>query len=91
MAERQFGPYRLVRQIAVGGARGVQAGLTAHIAYAGPLPSPIREGEVVAELVVEGAGFETQRFPLVASRGIGRANPFARAWEGLRLTLFGAE
>ena len=91
LGSRRAVPLLAQGDIAVGGARGVQAGLTAHIAYAGPLPSPIREGDVVAELVVEGAGFETQRFPLVASRGIGRANPFARAWEGLRLTLFGAE
>jgi D-alanyl-D-alanine carboxypeptidase (penicillin-binding protein 5/6) len=77
--------------IVVGGTRAVQQGLSAHIVYTGPLPSPVREGDVVARLVVEGAGFQTQDFPLAAGRRVGRANWFSRAWEGLRLTLFGAE
>jgi serine-type D-Ala-D-Ala carboxypeptidase (penicillin-binding protein 5/6) len=73
----------------IGGQRGVQEGLTAHIVYDGPLPAPIAEGDVVARLVVEGPGFQTQEFPLVAGRRVGRANWFARAFEGLRLSLFG--
>lgn len=77
--------------IAVGGTRQLLAGLSAHIVYNGPVPSPIREGDVVARLVIEGTGYETQAFPLAASRNIGRANWFSRAFEGLRLTLFGAE
>lgn len=76
--------------IVIGGTRTVQSGLTATIVYNGPLHPPIAEGSVVAHLVVEGPGYETQRFPLVAGRRIGHANWFARAWEGLRLTLFGA-
>ncbi|MBL8537452.1 MAG: D-alanyl-D-alanine carboxypeptidase [Hyphomonadaceae bacterium] len=77
--------------IVVGGTRAVQQALSAHIVYTGPLPSPVREGDVVARLVVEGPGFQTQEFPLAAGRRVGRANWFSRAWEGLRLTLFGAE
>lgn len=75
--------------IIIGGPRGVQNGLSASIVYNGPLPSPIREGDVVARLVIEGPGFEAQEFPLAAGRRVGRANWFARAFEGLRLTLFG--
>ena len=43
----------------------------------------------MAHLVVEGPGYETQSFPLVAGRNVGKANWFSRAWEGLRLTVFG--
>jgi D-alanyl-D-alanine carboxypeptidase (penicillin-binding protein 5/6) len=75
--------------IVVGGTREIHRGLTAHIVYAGPIHPPIAEGEVVARLVVEGPGYETQEFPLAAGRRIGKANWFSRAWEGLRLTLFG--
>lgn len=75
--------------IVIGGPRGVQTGLTAHIVYNGPLASPIKEGDVVARLVIEGPGFTTQEFPLAAGRRVGRANWFSRAFEGLRLTLFG--
>ena len=77
-------------EIAVGGPRSVQAGLEASIVFQGPLHAPIAEGDEVAELVIEGPGFETKRFPLVAGARVGRANPFARAWTGLMLT-FGAQ
>lgn len=76
--------------VIIGGARGVQQNLTAHIVYNGPLHPPIREGDVVAQLVIEGPGFQTQSFPLTAGRRIGRANWFARAWDGLMLTLSGS-
>jgi D-alanyl-D-alanine carboxypeptidase (penicillin-binding protein 5/6) len=83
-------PLLAQEDIVIGGPRGVQVGLTAHIEYEGPLHPPIARGQVVARLVVEGPGFRTQEFPLVAGRKVSRANWFARAWEGLRLTLFGA-
>jgi len=93
-AEVRLGGRRTVPLVAqgdiiVGGTRAVQSGLRASIVYDGPLQSPIREGDVVAQLVIEGPGFETQSFPLAAGRKIGRANWFSRAFEGLRLTLLG--
>jgi D-alanyl-D-alanine carboxypeptidase (penicillin-binding protein 5/6) len=75
--------------IIIGGRRGTQSTLTAHIVYDGPIHPPIREGDVVARLVVEGPGYETTEYPLVAGRRVGKANWFSRAWEGLRLTFFG--
>jgi D-alanyl-D-alanine carboxypeptidase (penicillin-binding protein 5/6) len=75
--------------IVIGGTRAVQTGLTAHIVYDGPIHPPIREGDVVACLVVVGPGYETQAVPLAAGRRVGKANWFSRAWEGLRLTFFG--
>lgn len=89
LGSRRTVPLIAERAIIIGGQRGIQAGLTAHIVYNGPLPAPIREGDAVARLVVEGPGFGRQEFPLVAGRRVGRANWFARAGEGLRLTLFG--
>jgi D-alanyl-D-alanine carboxypeptidase (penicillin-binding protein 5/6) len=86
---RRTVPLLAQQDIVIGGPRGVQSGLSAHIVYNGPLPSPIRKDAVVARLVIEGPGFTTQEFPLVAGRNIGRANWFSRAFEGLRLTLFG--
>ncbi|MGE0742931.1 MAG: D-alanyl-D-alanine carboxypeptidase family protein [Hyphomonadaceae bacterium] len=89
LGSRRMAPLVAQSDIVIGGPRGVQDGLTAHIVYTGPLHPPIAEGDVVARLVIEGPGFQTQEFPLVAGRRIGRANWFSRAWEGLRLTLFG--
>ncbi len=92
-AQVRLGGHRTVplvaqRDIMIGGPRGVQQNLTAHVVYDGPLHPPIRRGDVVARLVVEGPGFQTQEFPLAAGRRVSKANWFSRAWEGLRLTLF---
>lgn len=89
LGSRRAVPLLAERDIVIGGPRGVQAGLTARIVYNGPLRPPLREGDVVARLVVAGPGFATQEFPLTAGRKIGRANWFSRAFEGLRLTVFG--
>lgn len=89
LGSRRTVPLVAREDIVIGGARGVQSSLTAHIVYTGPLNPPLREGDVVAHLVIEGPGYETQRFELAAGRKIGRANWFSRAFEGLRLTLFG--
>jgi D-alanyl-D-alanine carboxypeptidase (penicillin-binding protein 5/6) len=77
-------------QIAVGGPRSTVGALRAHIRYSGPLTPPIKKGDIVAHLVIAGPpGFTPQEYPLAAGADIGRANWFARAWEGLRLTLSG--
>jgi D-alanyl-D-alanine carboxypeptidase (penicillin-binding protein 5/6) len=89
LGSRRTAPLVAQSDIVVGGTRAVQEGLSAHIVYNGPLRPPIRQGDVVARLVVEGPGYTTQEFPLLAGRKIDRANWFSRAWEGLRLTLFG--
>ena len=89
LGSRRTTPLVAPADIFVGGGRAVQTGLSAHIVYDGPLRAPIRQGDMVGRLVVEGPGFETQEFPLAAGAKIGRANVLARAWEGLRLSLFG--
>jgi D-alanyl-D-alanine carboxypeptidase (penicillin-binding protein 5/6) len=89
LGSRRNVPLVAERDIVIGGSRSAQQGVTAHIVYTGPLRPPIRKGDVVARLVVAGPNFPTQEFPLAAGRKIGRANWFSRAFEGLRLTLFG--
>jgi D-alanyl-D-alanine carboxypeptidase (penicillin-binding protein 5/6) len=89
LGSRRTVPLVAQSTITIGGPRGVQDGLSAHIVYDGPLHPPIAEGQIVARLVVEGPNFQTQEFPLAAGRKVGRANWFSRAWEGLRLSLFG--
>lgn len=89
LGSRRNVPLMAERDIVIGGQRGAQAGIRAHIVYEGPLDPPIQEGEVVARLVLEGPNFPAQEYPLTAGRRIGRANWLARAFEGLRLTFFG--
>ncbi len=90
LGERRTVPLLARDDIFVGGTRAVRAGLNARIVYQGPLRAPVRQGDVVAQLVVEGPGFERQEFPLVAARRIG-PNWFSSVFEGMRLSLPGAE
>ncbi|MBY0564530.1 MAG: D-alanyl-D-alanine carboxypeptidase [Hyphomonadaceae bacterium] len=89
LGSRRTAPLVAQSDIVVGGPRSMLAGLRAQIVYEGPLRSPIREGDVIARLVVEGPELRTQEYPLAAGRRVGRADWFSRAFEGLRLTLFG--
>ena len=77
------------RDIFVGGSRAALAGRSAQIVYQGPLRAPVKQGDVVAQLVLSGGGLPEQRYPLVAARKVGGANWFAQAWHGLMLTLGG--
>jgi D-alanyl-D-alanine carboxypeptidase (penicillin-binding protein 5/6) len=80
-------PLVTAQPVAVGAHRAVRAGLKASIVYDGPLAAPIKKGDHVARLVVEGGGVRHE-FPLVAGTRVTRANPFARAAFGLQ-HLFG--
>jgi len=77
--------------LAIGGSNAVLGELHAHIRYNGPLTAPIKKGDLVAHLVIDGPpGFVPRTYPLAAGADIGRANWFSRAAEGLHLTLSGA-
>lgn len=75
--------------IQIAAHRSIASGLKASIRYQGPLPAPIKAGDRVAELVIEGPGYETRSFPLVAGEKVGRRNVFGRAAAGAG-ALFGA-
>lgn len=68
--------------------QSVKADLSAHVEYEGPLPAPIKKGEVIAKLVVEGGGVR-QEFPLAAGDRVGKANPVSRAFFGFGKMLGG--
>jgi D-alanyl-D-alanine carboxypeptidase (penicillin-binding protein 5/6) len=89
LGSRRTVPLLAQHDIVIGGPARAQQGLAAHIVYDGPIHPPIAEGAVVAQMVIEGPNYPAQRFPLIAGQKIGRANWFARAWEGLLLTLSG--
>jgi len=79
-------PLVAAQPIAIGMSNNVRDGLSAAIVYQGPLRAPIRKGQEIAELVVEGPGFPRRSFPLVAGRRIGGANWFAQVWTGIART-----
>jgi serine-type D-Ala-D-Ala carboxypeptidase (penicillin-binding protein 5/6) len=87
LGSKQTVPLVAAQDVAVGMHRSVRAGAKASVVYEGPLKAPIKKGDVVAKLVIEGPNMR-QEFPLVAGAKVGRANPFARAGFGLQ-HLFG--
>lgn len=46
--------------------------LKVRVVYNGPIPAPIEEGQVIAELVVDMPQIGEKRFPLVASASVGK-------------------
>jgi serine-type D-Ala-D-Ala carboxypeptidase (penicillin-binding protein 5/6) len=58
------------------------------IAYDGPIKSPIRKGDHIADLVVRVPGMQPQKMPLVAAEDVGVAGFLRSAWLGL-LSLVG--
>jgi D-alanyl-D-alanine carboxypeptidase (penicillin-binding protein 5/6) len=52
LGSRATVPLLAQRDIVIGGLRGTQTGLSAHVVYTGPLSPPIAEGAVVARLVI---------------------------------------
>jgi D-alanyl-D-alanine carboxypeptidase (penicillin-binding protein 5/6) len=67
--------------------RSVAAGMKASIVYDGPIPAPVKAGEEVARLVIEAPGAQPVSYPLLAARGVGKANWFALAGAGIARTL----
>lgn len=81
-------PLTVAAPVTVIAPHAVRGQLKAHIAYTGPLESPIAKGASVATLVVQGPGIQLE-YPLVAAQAVDRANPFARAGFGLSRVLGG--
>jgi serine-type D-Ala-D-Ala carboxypeptidase (penicillin-binding protein 5/6) len=69
-------------------AAGTTPKFSLSIAYDGPIKAPIRKGQVIARLIVRGAGLPPQSMPLIAADDVAKAGFFRRAWLGL-LSLFG--
>jgi D-alanyl-D-alanine carboxypeptidase (penicillin-binding protein 5/6) len=75
--------------IFIAAPRSAFSQLSATLEFTGPLRPPVDKDSSVATLVVEGAGLPPQRFPLVAARRIGHADPFSRAAAGLGVLIGG--
>lgn len=88
MGGKKTVPLVAPKQIMVAWRRSLEGGVKAHVEYKGPLPAPIKKGDVVAKLVVEGPDLR-QEYDLVAGRDVGRANPIERAVLGLRRLMGG--
>lgn len=90
MGSKKTVPLVAPEQIRIAAHRSISSGLKVAIVYDGPIPAPIKAGDKVASLVIEGPGFERQSYPLVAGQKVGRRNVFSRAAAGMGVLLGGA-
>ena len=61
----------------------VNGNMRVKVVYNGPLKAPIKQGQHVADLVVQTADSPPQVMPLVAGKAVGEAGFFGRIWAGL--------
>lgn len=70
--------------VSIGFLRTARPNMRAAIVVRGPIKAPVKAGSHIADLVVEGPGMAPQTFALQTPKAIGRADPFTRAFYGLR-------
>ncbi|WP_210358616.1 MULTISPECIES: D-alanyl-D-alanine carboxypeptidase family protein [Sphingomonas] len=76
------------KQLTVTLPSGAAPKLSAKVVYEGPVRAPIKQGQHIADLVVQSPDMPEQRLPLVAASDVGEAGFFGRAWAGFT-SLFG--
>ncbi len=77
------------RNLAVTLPAGINTGnVRVKVVYQGPLKAPIKQGQHVADLVVQTGDTPPQSMPLVAAEAVDEAGFFGRIWAGLT-SLFG--
>lgn len=93
MAEVQLGDARSVglvapRDLAVTVPAGVAGDMKVSVVYQGPVKAPIKQGQHIADLIVQTGDTPPQRMPLVAEKAVDEAGFFGRIAAGFRW-LFG--
>jgi len=92
-AEVQLGDARSVglvapRDLAVTVPAGSAGDMKVNVIYQGPIKAPIKQGQHIADLIVQTGDTPPQRMPLVAEKAVGEAGFFDRIAAGFRW-LFG--
>jgi D-alanyl-D-alanine carboxypeptidase (penicillin-binding protein 5/6) len=54
------------------------------VVYKGPLYAPVKEGDVVGELIVTAPGTQARRIPVTAGATVNQQSFFGKAMIGLR-------
>lgn len=72
------------RNLAVTLPAGVSSGnMRVKVVYNGPIKAPIRQGQHVADLIVQTGDTPPQSMPLIAAEAVGEAGFFDRLWAGV--------
>jgi D-alanyl-D-alanine carboxypeptidase (penicillin-binding protein 5/6) len=75
------------RPLAVTFPAGLGQNIRARVVYQGPVKAPIRQGQHIADLVVQAGDMPPTVMPLVAEKAVGEAGIFGRTWAGLKSLL----
>jgi serine-type D-Ala-D-Ala carboxypeptidase (penicillin-binding protein 5/6) len=75
------------RPLAVTFPAGLGQDIRARVVYHGPIKAPIRQGQHIADLVVQAGDMTPTVTPLVAEKAVGEAGIFGRTWAGLKSLL----
>ena len=75
------------RPLAVTFPAGLGQDIRARIVYQGPIKAPIRQGQHIADVVVQAGDMPPTVTPLVADKAVGEAGIFGRIWAGLKSLL----
>jgi len=75
------------RPLAVTFPAGLGQDIRARIVYQGPIKAPIRQGQHIADVVVQAGDMPPTVTPLVAEKAVGEAGIFGRIWAGLKSLL----
>ncbi len=77
-------PLAAPRDLAVTLPAGISSGnMRVKVVYNGPIKAPIRQGQHIADLVVQTGDTPPQSMPLVAAEAVGEAGFFDRLWAGV--------
>ncbi len=77
-------PLAAPRDLAVTLPAGISSGnMRVKVVYNGPIKAPIRQGQHVADLIVQTGDTPPQSMPLVAAEAVGEAGFFDRLWAGV--------
>jgi D-alanyl-D-alanine carboxypeptidase (penicillin-binding protein 5/6) len=77
-------PLVATQQVSVGVHVGALKQIKSTVVYKGPLLAPVKEGDIVGELVIAAPGAKDIRIPVAAGASVQKLGLFGRAIVGLR-------
>jgi serine-type D-Ala-D-Ala carboxypeptidase (penicillin-binding protein 5/6) len=83
LGEEDTVPLQAAQDVVITVPRRARADMKVAVVYDGPVPAPIRKGDVIAKLSTSAPGIATVEVPLVAGADVERRGPIGRALAAL--------
>lgn len=91
MGEKDTVALRINAPVLVTMPRESRESMKVKVIYHGPVPAPIRRGQVIAQLSVEAPNFRARTYPLVAAENVERLGLLGRFGFAVQYLIFGVE